>query len=190
MKKIYIALCTLTIALFLSACSEPAAPTVAVVNAGQVFQECESGKQAREYMEKLAEEMQADLRSLQDDFENAPAARKEDAQRKLQSTVIEYQQRLRAEEQQILNKLTEDYQSVLDEYRAANNLSLILRSEAMVSTSAEADITQKIIEAMNKKTTAEASAAAATAPAPATNSTAPEANATAAEPAQANATAE
>ena len=97
---------------------------------------------------------------------------------------------MRAEEQQILNKLTEDYQSVLDEYRAANNLSLILRSEAMVSTSAEADITQKIIEAMNKKTTAEASAAAATAPAPATNSTAPEANATAAEPAQANATAE
>lgn len=190
MKKIYIAVCTLTIALFLSACNEPAAPTVAVVNAGQVFQECESGKQAREYMEKLAEEMQADLRALQDDFENAPAARKEDAQRKLQSTVIEYQQRLRAEEQQILNKLTEDYQSVLDEYRAANNLSLILRSEAMVSTSAEADITQKIIEAMNKKTTAEASAAAATAPAPATNSTAPEANATAAEPAQANATAE
>ncbi len=194
MKKIYIAVCTLAIALFLSACNEPAGPTVAVVNAGQVFQECESGKQAREYMEKLAEEMQADLRSLQDDFENAPAARKEDAQRKLQSTVIEYQQRLRAEEQQILNKLTEDYQSVLDEYRTANNLSLILRSEAMVSTSAEADITQKIIEAMNKKTTAEASAAIATQAPAAVNATdAPAAaNATAPEaaPASSNATAE
>ena len=172
MKKVYIALCTLAVAMLLSACSQPSAPTVAVVNAGQVFQECESGKQAREYMEKLAEEMQADLRALQENFENAPATEREEAQRKLQSTVIEYQQRLRAEEQQILNKLTENYQTVLDEFRVANNLSLILRSEAMVSTSPEADITQQIIEAMNKKT----AAAATTTPAVA--------NATAEEPAQ------
>lgn len=176
MKKIYLALCALAAAALLTACNNDSGG-VAIVNSSQVFQECESGKQAREYMEKLAEEMQDDLRALQNAVETAPQAGREAAQRRLQETVIDYQQRLRSEEQQILNKLTEDYQSVLDEYREANKLSLILRSEVMVSTSAEADITQAIIEAMNNKAAAENAAALST-----SNATAEPASSNATEP--------
>lgn len=167
MKKLYIVLCTIALSVLLTACNEnDGKPTVAVVNATQVLTECEGGKQAREYLEKIVAKMQQDLLELQATAERAPEDMRADAQEKLQATILDYQQKIRVEEQQILNKLSEDYQAVVDEYRKANNLSLILRSEVIVSTSPEADITKAIIENMNKKTEAENKAALA-----ATNST-------------------
>ena len=162
MKKLYLAICALALPLMLSACND-SGPTVAVVNAAQVYTECESGKQAREYLEKIAEEMQNDLLELQAAAERAPVAQRQAAIEKLQTTSLEYQQRIRLEEQQILNKISEDYQTAVDEYRKANNIDVILRAEVIVSTSERADITEAIIAAMNKKTEAENKAAMAAA---------------------------
>ena len=159
MKKLYLAICALALPLMLSACNEKG-QSVAVVNAAQVYTECESGKQAREYLEKITSEMQNDLLELQAAAENAPAAQRQSAIEKLQTTSLEYQQRIRMEEQQILNKISEDYQNVVDEYRKANNIDVILRAEVIVSASEKADITQAIIAAMNKKTAEENKAAA------------------------------
>ena len=159
MKKLYLAICALALPLMLSACNEKG-QSVAVVNAAQVYTECESGKQAREYLEKITSEMQNDLLELQAAAENAPAAQRQSAIEKLQTTSLEYQQRVRMEEQQILNKISEDYQNVVDEYRKANNIDVILRAEVIVSASEKADITQAIIAAMNKKTAEENKAAA------------------------------
>ena len=159
MKKLYLAICALALPLMLSACNEKG-QSVAVVNAAQVYTECESGKQAREYLEKITSEMQNDLLELQAAAENAPAAQRQSAIEKLQTTSLEYQQRIRLEEQQILNKISEDYQSSVDAYRKANNIDVILRAEMIVSASEQADITQAIIAAMNKKTAEENKAAA------------------------------
>jgi hypothetical protein len=103
---------------YVSACNEKGQP-VAVVNAAQVYTECESGKQAREYLEKITTDMQNDLLELQAAAANAPAATRQSAIEKLQTTSLEYQQRIRLEEQQILNKISEDYQSSVDAYRKA-----------------------------------------------------------------------
>lgn len=184
MKKIFVLLCTAAMAFALTACKSESS-TVATVNAAQVFQESESGKQAKEYLEQLATEMQNDLQKFQEEYDQAAPADKADVQKKLQATVIDYQQKMRSEEQQILNNLTETYQSVLDEYRTANGLSVILRSEVIASAAPEADITSKIIEAMNKKTASANSkakeapkAGEASAPANATGSNATDSNAT------------
>ncbi len=184
MKKLSIMLCVIALSAAVAACNdEKPKPTVAVVNAAQVYSECESGKQAREYLEKLAAEMQNDLLAMQSELENTPANQRQAAQEKLQATIVDYQQRIRMEEQQVLNKLSEDYQTTVDEYRKAHNLSLILRSEVLVSSAEEADITQAIIDAMNQKTEAENQAALAaqnaTAEAPANATAEGSANATA-----------
>ena len=150
MKKIFVILCTAALAFALTACKSESS-NVVTVNAAQVFQESESGKQAKEYLEQLATEMQNDLQKFQEEYDQAAPADKADVQKKLQATVIDYQQKMRSEEQQILNNLTETYQSVLDEYRTANGVTVILRSEVIASAAPEADITSKIIEAMNKK---------------------------------------
>ncbi len=159
MKKLYLAICALALPLMLSACNEKG-QSVAVVNAAQVYTECESGKQAREYLEKITTDMQNDLLELQAAAANAPAATRQSAIEKLQTTSLEYQQRIRLEEQQILNKISEDYQSSVDAYRKANNIDVILRAEMIVSASEQADITQAIIAAMNKKSAEESKASA------------------------------
>lgn len=158
MKKIFVILCTAALAFALTACKSESS-NVVTVNAAQVFQESESGKQAKEYLEQLATEMQNDLQKFQEEYDQAAPADKADVQKKLQATVIDYQQKMRSEEQQILNNLTETYQSVLDEYRTANGVTVILRSEVIASAAPEADITSKIIEAMNKKAASVTSAA-------------------------------
>lgn len=159
MKKLYLAICALALPLMFSACNEKGQP-VAVVNAAQVYTECESGKQSREYLEKITTDMQNDLLELQAAAANAPAATRQSAIEKLQTTSLEYQQRIRLEEQQILNKISEDYQSSVDAYRKANNIDVILRAEMIVSASEQADITQAIIAAMNKKSAEESKASA------------------------------
>lgn len=174
MKKLYIALCVIALSVLLAACDEDSKmPAVAVVNAAKVQTECEAGKQAKEYLDKIVADMQKDLFALQKTVENAPQNQRAVAQEKYQATLLDYQQRARAEEQQILSKLSVDYQSAVDEYRKANNISLVLRSEVIISTSPEADITQAIIDTMNKNTEAENKAALEAA----NKSTAPEANA-------------
>ena len=164
MKKLYLMLCAVAFSLVVVGCKDESAKpavSVAVVNAAQVYSECESGKQAREYLEKIGAEMRDDLVAMQAEIEKLPANKREEAAEKFQATVVDYQQRLRMEEQQILNKLSEDYQNAVDEYRKANNISLVVRSEVLVSSAEDADITQAIIAVMNRKTEEENKAAMA-----------------------------
>ena len=155
-------LCAIAFSMLAAGCNgDDKSSSVAVINAAQVYSECEGGKQAREYLEKLVAEIQNDLTAMNAELEKLPEKEREAAQQQLQAALVDYQQRIRMEEQQILNKLSEDYQSAVDEYRKTHNIALVLRSDVLVSSSDEADITKAIIEAMNKKTEAENKAAMA-----------------------------
>ena len=178
----YLFSCLLLAALMLGGCLNPAgssAPTVAVVDSSRVFRESEPGKVGIAHLEKLHESMQAELNELQKQLQATP----DDAalQQKLQEKYLAYQERIGAEQQQVINVLNEHIQKALDTCRTQKKLTLILGTDAVLSYNQAADITSAVIAEINKakvefsplepeqpENTAPTSEQAPAAPAPAT----------------------
>ena len=137
--------------LILGGCLQSAdspTPAVAVVDSSRVFRESEPGKAGIGHLEKLHESMQAELGELQKQLQTTP----DDAalQQKLQEKYLAYQERIGAEQQQVINVLNEHIQKALDTCRTQKKLTLVLGTDAVLSYAPVADITDAVIAELNK----------------------------------------
>jgi len=173
--------------LLLGGCISPAdssAPAVAVVDSARVFKESAPGKAGIKHLESLHESMQAELNSLQQELQNKP--NDEALQQKLQEKYMVYQQRISAEQQQVINTLNEAIQKALDACRVQLKLALIVGTDVVLSYGPAADITGAVITEVNKTTVEfkpiEPEASAPAQPAPVAPQAAPAQKATQAAP--------
>jgi len=141
----------LLVTLLLGGCISPAdssEPAVAVVDSARVFKESEPGKAGIKHLETLHESMQAELNALQQELQAKP--NDETLQQKLQEKYMVYQQRISAEQQQVINTLNEAIQKALDACRVQKKLALIVGTDVVLSYGQTADITGAVIGEVNK----------------------------------------
>ncbi len=135
----------LLLALFaLAACSGK----VAVLNTEKVFQESNAGKAGLAYLDDLSKELQGQLIASQQKAE--AGKNKKAAQDDLQVQVRDAQQRFGAEQQQVMNKVSELYQNAMESVRAKGRYDVILSSDVAVSSSPRVDVTKHVIDEMNR----------------------------------------
>ncbi|MCL1985442.1 MAG: OmpH family outer membrane protein [Betaproteobacteria bacterium] len=138
-------------ALLLGGCISPADSSdsaVAVVDSARVFKESEPGKAGIKHLETLHESMQTELNALQQELQAKP--NDEALQQKLQEKYMAYQQRISAEQQQVINTLNEAIQKALDACRVQKKLALIVGTDVALSHGPSADITDAVISEVNK----------------------------------------
>ena len=139
-------------ALLFSGCispaDPPAPPAVAVVDSARVFQESEPGKAGIKHLEIMHESMQAELNALQEELQAKP--NDETLPLRLQEKYMVYQQRISAEQQQVINVLNEAIQKALDACRDQQKLAVIVGRDVVLSYSSTADITDAVIREVNK----------------------------------------
>jgi outer membrane protein len=152
MKKLTLSVVLLLSAvLMLGGCNgaEKAAPKVAVVDAGKVFQESAPGKAGVAYLEKISAAAQEEFRTLQAEAEKDKS---QESMLKMQRALGEIQQRMNAEQQMVIGKLNDAFKKTLDTYRDEKKLEVILPAEQVISFGQASDITKDIIAAMDKVT--------------------------------------
>jgi outer membrane protein len=138
--------------MLVGGCNSPigffSAPAVAVVDSSRVFKESEPGKAGIKHLETLHESMQLELNALQQELQAKP--NDEALQQKLQEKYMVYQQRISAEQQQVINTLNDAIQKALDACRAQKKLALIVGTDVVLSYGPAADITDAVISEVNK----------------------------------------
>lgn len=121
---------------------------VAIVNISQVFQESEAAKAGMKYLESIGNEMQNEFLALQQELEKDP--NNAEKQKKFNDALTAFQGRLNAEQQQVLTRINDTFQQVVDSYREKNKIAVILRSDQVVSMDPAFDVTNDIVKEMNK----------------------------------------
>lgn len=122
---------------------------VAVINTEKVFAENNAVvKAGTKYLDALSEELQEELLAAQDEMKKS--RNKKDAQAKMQKRVAEAQQRYGEAHQEVMSKVNAIYMNALEECRKKGRYSAIVVSDAVPSYDPKIDVTQKIIDEMNK----------------------------------------
>lgn len=153
MRNIRIILPVLMGLLVLTGCqqqeSQVAQPKLAIVDMGRVMRDSEPGKAGGKFLETLQAGMQEQLDAIQDRLEKDP--KDEAAMQELQRVYATSQQRMQAEQQNVVNLLFDSVQRVVNSYREAQGFDMILAAEAVASYKPAADITAAIIAEVNKQ---------------------------------------
>lgn len=121
---------------------------VAIVNTDMVYQKSAASEKGTEYIKGVTTELEAELRSLEANMEKAKD--KKAAQEEMQQALTAIQQRFNAEQQQVVNALTEAYKTALENCRAKFKYDIIVSSELALSHDPAIDVTEKVMEEMNK----------------------------------------
>jgi outer membrane protein len=148
MTKTLSALSVLVLAAFLLAGCDGGKAQVGVVDAAAVFKECKAGQAAMAYLQEQAKTLQEGVQKAQ---QAAEGNQNEQTMQAFQKAVTEYQVKLGGEQQRLVTLLNERYMAVLEKYRKDNGLSVILSKEAAMAYEPSADITAKIVAAMDKE---------------------------------------
>ncbi len=107
------------------------------------------GKAARTFLENMQKDFNDRLTSLSKQAQDNQ--KDEKAAQQLQSTYMNLQQRMQAEEQNVNNALLEHVLSVIKKYREQNGLTVILRSEAALDYDKSLDVTEQLLAEVNKQ---------------------------------------
>ena len=124
-------------------------PTMAVVDLARVMRDSEPGKEGVKFLEGLQTEMQNRLNEVQKKLEANP--KDEAAQKEMQTVYMSAQQRMQAEQQNVVNVLYDAVQRILNAYRVQKGYAVIIGSEAAVSFDPKVDVTNDVLEAVNKQ---------------------------------------
>lgn len=122
---------------------------IAIVDVARVMRDCDPGKEGVKFLESRQAEMQKQLDEIQGRLEKNPEDQK--AMQDLQRVYGAAQQRMQAEQQNVVNVLFDSVQRVLNSYREAQGYDLILGADAVTSYKPSADITAAIITEVNKQ---------------------------------------
>jgi outer membrane protein len=120
---------------------------VAVVDGAKVFRESKPGQEAMAYLRTKSTELQAEAKAAQ---EKVQAKQSQENAAAFQEAVTKYQTTMGAEQQRVVGLLQEQFNKILDKYRKDNKLDVILAKDVVLSFEESADITNKIIEEINK----------------------------------------
>lgn len=139
----------LTMAAFIAGCQQQASTgaKIGFVDTNRVFKECKAGAEGMEYLQKAGEEFQTKFTEMQ---KNLAGNQTEENTKKFQEALNEYQTKMGAEQNRIIEALQNAFGKAVEEYRKANGYSAILSVETAVSYDKSAEVTDKIIESMNK----------------------------------------
>ena len=121
---------------------------VAVINEARVYQESNVAKAGAAYIEVLSNELQSQLDAVQE--EGRKSGNPKNAQANYQAQLSEAQQRYSAEQQQVMNKFNSLYLRALEDCRVKEKIDIIVKSEAVLAHNPKTDITQKVIDEMNR----------------------------------------
>lgn len=139
----------ITMAAFVAGCQQQTSSgaKIGFVDTNKVFKECKAGTEGMDYLKKSSEEFQSKFSEMQ---KTLAGNQTEENTRKFQEALGEYQNKMGAEQNRIVEALQNGFTKAVDEYRKANGYSAILSTESTISYDESADISDKIIEAMNK----------------------------------------
>ncbi|WP_320169443.1 OmpH family outer membrane protein [Maridesulfovibrio sp.] len=139
----------LMIAIFVAGCQQQASSEAKIgfVDTNRVFKECKAGAEGMAYLQQAGEEFKAKFTEMQ---KTLAGNQTEENTRKFQEALGEYQTKMGAEQNRIVEALQNGFTKAVDEFRTANGYSAILSVETAVSYDKSADISDKIIEALNK----------------------------------------
>lgn len=139
-------------ALLLGACNEKSVEekkNIGVVDVSRALRDSEAGKAGMKFLENIQKNMLADVEKTQAKIKADP--KNEAAQQELQMAYMALQQRFQAEQQNVIGRLNDMFQRVLDTYRTENKLVAVMASDVALSFDKNADVTDAVIAAMNKE---------------------------------------
>lgn len=136
-------------AIVLTACgNQGGKPQVAVVDAAVVFKQSKAGQQAMSYLQELSKSLQEKVQKAQ---QAAEGSQNETSMQAFQQAVNEYQSTLGGEQQRLVGLLNERFNAVVEKYRKEAGLGVVLAKEAVMAFDPAADISAKIVEALDKE---------------------------------------
>lgn len=146
MKKLCAFLLLAALVSVLAACGNNNSK-IAVVDGAKVFRESKPGQEAMAYLRTKSTELQAEAKAAQ---EKVQARQTQENAAAFQEAVTKYQTTMGAEQQRVVGLLQEQFNKVLEKYRKDNKVDVILAKDVVLSFDEAADITNKIIEEVNK----------------------------------------
>ena len=129
--------------------TKDAQPKLAVVDMARIMRDSEPGKAGVKFLESLQSGMQEKLNAIQARLEKDP--KDEAAQKELQGVYMASQQRMQAEQQNVVNLLYDTIQRVLNAYREQQGYDIILSAEVAAAFNPKADVTAAVIAKVNKQ---------------------------------------
>ncbi|MDR3357540.1 MAG: OmpH family outer membrane protein [Desulfovibrio sp.] len=125
------------------------APKFAVVDMQRLMRDSEPARAGVKFLETLHAGMQEKIQTIESRLEKNP--QDEEAQKALQTVYMTSQQRMQAEQQNVVTLLYDAIQRVMNAYREQNGYELILNAEVVAAFSPALDITTAVIAEVNKQ---------------------------------------
>jgi outer membrane protein len=119
----------------------------AVVDGAKVFRESKPGQEAMAYLRDKSTELQAEAKAAQDKVQ---AKQTQENAAAFQEAVTKYQTTMGAEQQRVVGLLQDQFNKILEKYRKDNKVDVVLAKDVVLSYEESSDITNKIIEEINK----------------------------------------
>lgn len=148
MKKLSALLLLVVLASVLAACNN-SNNKIVVVDGAKVFRESKPGQEAMAYLRNKSTELQAEAKAAQ---EKVQAKQTQENAAAFQEAVTKYQTTMGTEQQRVVGLLQDQFNKILEKYRKDNKVDVILAKDVVLSYDESADITNKVIEEINKIT--------------------------------------
>lgn len=141
----------LVLCLAVSGCQQTQEPAVkvGVVDMNRLLRDSEPGKEASRFLEGMQKEIQQQIDDVQARLCKDPE--NENLQRELQAIYMGGQQRINAEQQNVVSQLLDLTQRLVNNYRKANGLSVVLGTDVAVAYDPALDVTNALLDEMNKQ---------------------------------------
>lgn len=141
----------LVLCLAVSGCQQTQEPAVkvGVVDMNRLLRDSEPGKEASRFLEGMQKEIQQQIDDVQARLGKDPE--NEALQRELQAIYMGGQQRINAEQQNVVSQLLDLTQRLVNNYRKANGLSVVLGTDVAVAYDPALDVTNALLDEMNKQ---------------------------------------
>lgn len=152
MRIRFVAVPLLLLSLLCAACQqgeEKSGPSFAVVDIVRVMRDSEPGKAGIKYLESMQADIQKQLDDIQAGLEKEPD--NEDLQKQLQIVYMNAQQQMGEEQQNVLSQLQNVTKRVMDEFRKARGYDVLFSAETLSSYDEKLDVTNALLEEMNKQ---------------------------------------
>lgn len=120
---------------------------IAVVDGAKVFRESKPGQEAMNYLRDKSTELQAEAKAAQDKVQ---ARQTQENAAAFQEAVTRYQTTMGSEQQRVVGLLQDQFNKILEKYRKDNKVDVVLAKDVVLSYDEASDITNKIIEEINK----------------------------------------
>ena len=151
MRIRFLVLSLLVLCLAVSGCQQTQEPAVkvGVVDMNRLLRDSEPGKEAGRFLEGMQKEIQQQIDDVQARLGKDPE--NENLQRELQAIYMGGQQRINAEQQNVVSQLLDLTQRLVNNYRKANGLSVVLGTDVAVAYDPALDVTNALLDEMNKQ---------------------------------------